>query len=495
MPVEDQCRPSLAIKADPASRTTRRFTAADQQWFGRVTGDNNPLHVDPSWAAKTFPGKLVVHGVHAMLWGMDIHLNAHRTMPVRSLQAVFLKPILVGDDVDTWSTADGTVLRLLVRDQPVLEVRFGQERAAVSVLPALPVSHGLQQVARERLAAELPTSSGAILPSPCVEELPRMFPAVAVAIGTASMAGLAGISTLIGMECPGLHSMLSEFAVSLVDPATFGPLTYRVSRYLSTFSRVEMEISGLGLAGSVAAFAGEPSPPCSGYEQIRTLVSPGDFTGQRPLVIGASSGLGAATAYLLAAGGAQPILTWCNSPGAAEEIARTVARFGGQCDLMQLDVRNPHKGLASLAKANWPGAQAYYFASPRIFRRRLEIYQNEDLRDFVDVYVDGFYETVRGLLNLHPGAPLAIFYPSTIALEESVQELFEYSAAKRIGEQLCSRLQKKNKSLVMKVVRLPRVATGQTRAFLKTRAEMPEQVMLPIVREMQAPWSRTVGPS
>lgn len=495
MPAEGQYRPTVEIKADSVNRTARRFTNADQQWFGRVTGDNNPLHLDFSWAAKTFPGKLVVHGVHAMLWGMDRHLSTHRGMPVRALQAVFLKPILVGDDVDTWSSADGAVLRLLVRDQPALEVRFRPEGAAVPVLPALTVSHGPDQVARERRAAELPGTSGAILPSPCVEELPHVFPTVATAIGAAPMAGLAALSTLIGMECPGLHSMLSEFEVSLVDPATPGPLIYQVSRYFSSFSRVEMEISGFGLAGSVAAFAGAPSPPPCRYEQVRKLVSPGDFTGQRPLVIGASSGLGAATARLLAAGGAQPVLTWCHSSGAAEEIARTVSSFDGQCELMQLDARRPHKGLAHLAKMNWRGAQAYFFASPRIFRRRLEAYQTEDLRDFVEVYVDGFYEIVRGLLKLRRGAPLAVFYPSTIAIEEPVQDLFEYSTAKWIGEQICSRLQKKNKTLAIKVVRLPRVATGQTRVHMKTHAETPEQVMLPIVKEMQAHLLRTVGQS
>jgi hypothetical protein len=37
---------------------------------------------------------------------------------------------------------------------------------------------------------------------------------------------------------------------------------------------------------------------------------------------------------------------------------------------------------------------------PRIFRRRIEPYQADDLRDFLNVFVDGFYETVRGLLEI-----------------------------------------------------------------------------------------------
>jgi nucleoside-diphosphate-sugar epimerase len=152
---------------------------------------------------------------------------------------------------------------------------------------------------------------------------------------------------------------------------------------------------------------------------------------------------------------------------------------------VQLNAADPAAGLAALAQAGWQGAHMYYFASPRIFRRRLETYQSADLRDFLRVYVDGFHELVRGLLQLRAGAPLSVFYPSSVALDESRPELLEYALAKRAGEDLCERLQQAHKGLTIVVRRLPRVHTRQTMTFLNVKAEAPEQVMAPIVRLLQ----------
>ncbi len=38
------------------------FGAADVEAYARITGDNNPLHFDEEFAAKTKFGRLVVHG-------------------------------------------------------------------------------------------------------------------------------------------------------------------------------------------------------------------------------------------------------------------------------------------------------------------------------------------------------------------------------------------------------------------------------------------------
>ena len=41
---------------------TRTFTAEDVESYARITGDRNPLHFDPAYAASTRLGGLVVHG-------------------------------------------------------------------------------------------------------------------------------------------------------------------------------------------------------------------------------------------------------------------------------------------------------------------------------------------------------------------------------------------------------------------------------------------------
>jgi acyl dehydratase len=42
-----------------------QFTQANVDIFAQVTGDNNPIHVDPVYAATTPFGKPIVHGFYA----------------------------------------------------------------------------------------------------------------------------------------------------------------------------------------------------------------------------------------------------------------------------------------------------------------------------------------------------------------------------------------------------------------------------------------------
>jgi acyl dehydratase len=41
---------------------TRTFGADDVEVFARLTGDRNPLHFDPAFAAATRAGRLIIHG-------------------------------------------------------------------------------------------------------------------------------------------------------------------------------------------------------------------------------------------------------------------------------------------------------------------------------------------------------------------------------------------------------------------------------------------------
>jgi nucleoside-diphosphate-sugar epimerase len=186
---------------------------------------------------------------------------------------------------------------------------------------------------------------------------------------------------------------------------------------------------------------------------------------------------------LLAAGGADPTLT--SHISKVDETVKAIQAFGASGRNLRFDAAAPSPGLANLAAAGWQGEQIYYFATPRIFRRRLEPYQAQDFRDFTSVFVDGFYEMVRGLASM--GArPLTIFYPSSVVVDEPTPDLLEYALAKTMGERLCAQLQSKIGGLKIVVTRLPRVATRQTETFLKVKSSTPEATMLPIIRAVQS---------
>jgi len=50
----------------------RSLSQQDFDDFARVSGDNNPIHVDPEFSARTRFGRTVSHGMllYTVLWGM-----------------------------------------------------------------------------------------------------------------------------------------------------------------------------------------------------------------------------------------------------------------------------------------------------------------------------------------------------------------------------------------------------------------------------------------
>ncbi|SME92124.1 MaoC like domain-containing protein [Tistlia consotensis] len=53
-------------------RVSRVFTQADFDRFAELSGDDNPIHVDPAFSAETRFGRTVAHGMllYAALWGL-----------------------------------------------------------------------------------------------------------------------------------------------------------------------------------------------------------------------------------------------------------------------------------------------------------------------------------------------------------------------------------------------------------------------------------------
>ena len=49
----------------------RRFTINDQRDFAQLSGDWNPIHVDPIQARRLLFGEPVVHGIHLVLWALE----------------------------------------------------------------------------------------------------------------------------------------------------------------------------------------------------------------------------------------------------------------------------------------------------------------------------------------------------------------------------------------------------------------------------------------
>jgi 3-hydroxybutyryl-CoA dehydratase len=57
----------MNLQIGSSSTTTCVFSQGDFDEFARLSGDNNPIHVDPAFAARTRFGRTVAHGM--LLYG------------------------------------------------------------------------------------------------------------------------------------------------------------------------------------------------------------------------------------------------------------------------------------------------------------------------------------------------------------------------------------------------------------------------------------------
>lgn len=105
--------------SDAAIRESRVFTQAEFDRFAALSGDDNPIHVDPAFSAATRFGRTVAHGMllYAALWGL---VRRHFPGAVQETQdLMFPAPTYAGEamrlEVDVIDRPAPGVLDLTVR--------------------------------------------------------------------------------------------------------------------------------------------------------------------------------------------------------------------------------------------------------------------------------------------------------------------------------------------------------------------------------------------
>jgi acyl dehydratase len=467
----------------------RTFTSDDQLAFARLSGDHNPLHVDPLTARRLLFGQPIVHGLHALLWAAEEHLgsSAHG-LELSSIQAGFQAPIGLGQTVRCACAdpnAQPAEIRLEVEKTTVMWIRMAW---APSAPPGPePPGTGLYEpgICRQRSFDEAAGASGS-LPLHLDRELAaRLFPNLTRRLPPMQLAALLATTRLVGMECPGLHSIYSGLDLAFSAGRGGAPqLCYRPAESHRRLALLSMDVEAPGMKGRVKTFF-RPTPRAqAAFADLRREVEPGEFSGQRALVVGGSRGLGEVAAKLLAAGGAEVVLTYHRGESDAKRLVEEMTAAGAAADCLPFDVRAPAPAILRRVSDRPKPLFLYYFATPFIFGAARGRFSAERFAAFSEYYVTGFLRTVEAVTEASAGLE-KIFYPSSTAIEELPLDMGEYAAAKTAGEILCDFLQKKNPAVVIHKPRLPRLATDQTVSLIPVSSREPVPVLLAHLRHLR----------
>jgi NAD(P)-dependent dehydrogenase (short-subunit alcohol dehydrogenase family) len=311
------------------------------------------------------------------------------------------------------------------------------------------------------------------------------FPHLAARVTAERVGAIVAASRLVGMVCPGLHSIFSGFSFRLVAGEAGSVLWYRTREIDPRFRMVRMAVAGGGVEGEITAFARLPPVAQPTLAQIAARTTRGAYADAVVLVVGGSRGLGEVTAKACAAGGARVIVTYASGRAEAERVAQEIRRFGGACDIVPFDARGDVAD--QLAELPAVPSHLYYFATGPIALRRTRLFSADVLAEFTRFYATAFFETCETLVAGRSGAGLRAFYPSSVAVEVAPKGWTEYAMAKAAGEVLCREMNLHLPGVHVVMRRLPRILTDQTATVRRAEAAPVLEVILPIVAELQAP--------
>jgi NAD(P)-dependent dehydrogenase (short-subunit alcohol dehydrogenase family) len=335
---------------------------------------------------------------------------------------------------------------------------------------------------RDRTFAEITAASGSLPLFLDEDRFGKKFPGLFDLLPCRESAELLATTRLIGMECPGKHSIYSGHSVYFRDHGKDQPqqLDYEVTRTDPRFSMIWMRVAGMIMDGTVTAFARPRPQDQAPVATVCKLVKEDEFVTARALVVGGSRGLGEITAKIIAAGGGDVWITYHRGEKDAERVAGEIRDAGLKCSYSGFDVTAPLTSLPGQLGGGWKPNQLYYFPTPAISFETQQLFSAEKFDSYCRFYVDGFASTLAWLLRL--GAkPLSVFYPSTIFLEQFEEHSTEYCAAKAAGEVLCRHLARLP-GIDIYAPRLERMTTDQTSRLLPVDAVDSLAAMLTAIR-------------
>ena len=444
------------------------------------------MHMSSVLARRTQFGRPVVHGMHTVLRALDGLAASSPSLPFPSRLTVrFPAPVYVDDTVavyfvertDRQLRVQARVDSTTTADLSIVPSDIEGPRGNPSLDPV-----DSRVVCRELALAEMAGRSGTVAPATTANEIRSYFPDASRWLGVERVGALLGLSRLVGMECPGLHSLFYAFTIEFPVAGTPPSLQYQVASVDDRFRMLKIDVHGLGVRGRVEAFARHPPIGQKSIKELSTVVQPKEFAGQRALIVGGSRGLGELTAKLIAAGGGHPVITYAIGKDDAERVGAEIRQWGADCDILKYDVRVAPEQQLNLRSG--PVSHLYYYATCQIVGRRTKEFDSATLEEFLQFYVRGFYDLCAALRKPSKQT-ISAFYPSSVFVEERPRNMTEYAMAKAAAEVLCCDLNLSWPTVHITSIRLPRLLTDQTSTVVPMEHANSVDTILPIVREVQ----------
>ena len=452
------------------------FTSENVEAFASLSGDFNPLHIDPVYARRTLYGSRVVHGIFIGLQALECFAeNSKRHITLKKFKATFIKPSFVGN------VTSFDMMNSSIENEQTIHVINNSGTQIVKVYFEIGDMKDRYDIEEGDFTKQYPTGEEQDLSF--VDQkldlfidhslLKKLFPNLHRFMSITQIACILTTTRCVGMYAPGLHSIYSTCDLNFSEISQKAKdLSFKL-RFYPVMNLLNLKVSSNFCKGIISTFV-RPQPVLQkSFVDISKEVSP-IVLGQRALVIGGSRGLGEISTKILAAGGANVHFTYYQGKHDAQQLLSEINNGTMTHNTFKFDIFNTHKNqeikrLESLT-------HLYYFATPSIVSHKGLSFDNKLFCHLNEAYITGLSRLI-GELYKSGCKKLKVFSPSSIFVEEQPKGFAEYSAAKAAFEIAIKSLEAKYSGLVTVLPRLPKFTTDLSASIIAGNGDQNDAIV------------------
>jgi hypothetical protein len=455
----------------------------NQILFSHLSGDNNPIHIDPIYARRSIYGAPIVHGINQVLHGLEkLTQKLNREIRIEELSSLFKTPLYLNRNIVI-------ELNFLTENECLISVGDGATTTAQISVSFSDFKHpkkdGISNVQsyledpRTVDRNEISNCSGNLEKCPNLSLLSDMFPEIWKFMDVSQISVLLSSTKLVGTVCPGLNSIYSEIEIKFLSKETVETLSYKVDEFDDRFNKVKIQLKNPSCIGKIVAFLRPEPARQNSFRTFKEFVDASEFRTERALIIGGSRGLGEVVAKIVCAGGGEVLFSHHEGSKDAASLISEISELGGQIATFNLNVEKLDSDSLNHEIDRFRPTSCYYFATPKITPQRHELFSVGLFELFSKFFIHHFIP----ILNvLKQNNIVHIFYPSTIFVEQMPQGFTEYVSAKS-GAETMVRMLNKNRNFSIFSPRLPILATDQTLSLFGSPPTAPDKILFEALKD------------